>query len=139
MRVLRDRKGAAAAEFALVSLLLMTMIFGTFQYGSLLFTYVAMEDAARNAARALAVCAISTESDAIAQARPTLPSWIAAGNFTFSLPATADANDVAFQISVPSSKATILSLVPMPEMLTTSVTMRYEPLSYAPGSCLSGA
>ena len=51
----RGDDGAAAVEFALVSLLLLTLLFGIIQYGYFFFQSTAAESAAREGARAAAV------------------------------------------------------------------------------------
>jgi hypothetical protein len=55
--VMRDDRGAAAVEFALVSVLLFTLLFGIIQYGYLFFQYQAaaatVHDAARRAGTGL--------------------------------------------------------------------------------------
>ena len=50
-RLLRDRDGAAAVEFALVLPLLMTLVFGVFEFGMLWNSYQIITDAAREGAR----------------------------------------------------------------------------------------
>ncbi|MGH3990759.1 MAG: TadE/TadG family type IV pilus assembly protein, partial [Pseudonocardiaceae bacterium] len=50
-RALRSDSGAAAVEFALVSVLLFTLLFGTVQYGYFFFQATAAEHAAREGAR----------------------------------------------------------------------------------------
>ncbi len=54
-RALRSDSGAAAVEFALVSVLLFTLLFGTVQYGYFFFQATAAEHAAREGAREAAV------------------------------------------------------------------------------------
>lgn len=51
----RGTSGAAAIEFALVLPLLLTVMFGVVSFGSIAFTNSRMENAARDAARVLAV------------------------------------------------------------------------------------
>ncbi len=51
----RSDSGAAAVEFALVSVLLLTLIFGIIQYGYFFFQSTAAESAAREGAREAAV------------------------------------------------------------------------------------
>ena len=50
-RFRRDDQGAAAVEFALVSVLLFTLLFGIIQYGFLFFQYQAAASTAHEAAR----------------------------------------------------------------------------------------
>jgi Flp pilus assembly protein TadG len=51
----RDDAGAAAVEFALVSVVLFTLVFGVLQYGMLFFQLQAVSHAAREGARLAAV------------------------------------------------------------------------------------
>jgi hypothetical protein len=68
------RSGATAAEFALVMPLLFTLLIGTLEFGVLLFTYSAMQMAAGNAARRIAVNSanVGAAGTIITQA---LPGW----------------------------------------------------------------
>jgi hypothetical protein len=69
-----NRSGATAAEFALVMPLLFTLLIGTLEFGVLLFTYSAMQMAAGNAARRIAVNSanVGAAGTIITQA---LPGW----------------------------------------------------------------
>lgn len=50
MRVLRDKTGAVAVEFAVLVPLLLILIFGAFAYGSVMYQQMLLEDAVRTAA-----------------------------------------------------------------------------------------
>lgn len=116
----RDRRGAAAAEFALIVPLLALFLFAIIQFGLLLFTYGSMLNSARTAARDLAF-GLSSEADAQASAEALLVPW-AAGAATI----TADADDSGLarvQISVPSATAGIVRFVPVPGTLDVDVAM----------------
>ena len=72
------RGGASAAEFALVIPLLVTFLFGSIQYGVMMFTYNLMQDAARDTARGMAVCSIQPGAE-VAHAQAGLPAFLPVG------------------------------------------------------------
>lgn len=76
-RLSRDRRAAAAMEFALVLPLFLLMMCGTLQYGVLFYTWNVALNGARNAARALAVGRVD-ESGAEAMMIAALPPWVTA-------------------------------------------------------------
>ena len=125
--LLRDRRGAAAVEMALLLPLLTMMVCGTVQYGVLMVTYNSMLNSARNGARALAVGSAS-ESAVAASAMASLPSWVPAAAWTVTPKDTAKTgtNQVITEISIPSSKATVLPFMPMPDTLDVRVVMLKE-------------
>ena len=59
LRRRRQDRGAAAVEFALISVILFTLIFGTVQYGLYFWSLQSGSQAAREAARQAAVGALS--------------------------------------------------------------------------------
>lgn len=61
-RIFRCRKGVAALEFALISLPLLMIVFGTFEFGRLLWTQQALENAAIAGARCMGILAASCSS-----------------------------------------------------------------------------
>lgn len=124
--------GASAAEFALVLPILLLLVLGTLQAGMMMFSYNVMVSAARDAARAMAVCTIDT-GGARAQSLASKPPWLADADWQTT--ATTGA-DVTMAISVDAAKAAILSYVPFGiGTLTANVTMRKEPLAFGGGSC----
>lgn len=62
VRTRSDQGGAAAVEFALVSGILFTLIFGTIQYGLYFWSLQSGAQAAREAARQAAVASPATQS-----------------------------------------------------------------------------
>lgn len=54
-RLARDRRGSMAVEFALITPVLLAMLLGMTEFGVLLYTKLEMTDAARSAARELAI------------------------------------------------------------------------------------
>lgn len=79
-RLRGDRSGAAAVEFALVLPLLMTLVFGVFEFGLLWNTYQVVTDAAREGARRAVIAnpmyanspdsVFGTVTSAVRRARP---------------------------------------------------------------------
>lgn len=120
------RRGAAAAEFALVLPLLLMMMFGGLQYGSLFFAQNSLQTAARNGARALASGAVSA-GDVQTAVRGDLPGWIAPGDVVVNA-GPLGADQVRVRISVPAARAAVVRLVPMPETIEASVVMQQETL-----------
>ncbi|NEX92714.1 TadE family protein [Caulobacter sp. 17J65-9] len=126
MRIGRDERGAALVEFSLVAPLLFGLTFGVIQYGLLLYTYNNMLNAARETAREISIGAIPA-ADAKTFAEPMLVGWPAPWTVAADPKVTINGADhVRMTISVPSSKAAILNLIPMPQTLTAEVVMRME-------------
>lgn len=72
-RCLRDDRGAALVEFAIVSVLLITLVFGIIEFGMLMKDYLTVNQAAREGARAAALGATTTViKDHIVTAAPTI-------------------------------------------------------------------
>ena len=115
----RRRSGAVAAEFALIVPLLATLMFGVLQFGFAIYTYNAMETAARTGARQIAFGTNTAAAEAATRA--ALPDWVAGAATVTSV-----ANDDGYTrliVSVPGSTAALLSLVPMPETFRAEVAM----------------
>lgn len=113
------RSGAVAAEFALIVPLLATLLFGVLQFGFAIYTYSAMETAARTGARQIAFG--TNTATAEAATRAALPGWVAGAATVSSI-----ANDDGYTrliVTVPGSTAALLSLVPMPETFRAEVAM----------------
>ena len=106
----RDRGGASAVEFALVAPLLIGLLLGIIQYGSLFLVQTRMTDAARDTARRLAVGDLTNESDAEDYALAQLADWSATFTATAVLPAAGD-SDVSVIIAVPMAEAALINLV----------------------------
>ncbi len=131
----RSRSGAAAAEFAFVLPVLLLLMFGTFQTGLLMFSYNKMINAARDTARAMAVCTITDSTTATNQVLKNLPAWVPASGWTIT---PTFGSDVSVSVSVDPRKAAVISYVPFSfGTLTAAVTMRKEPLAFGAGSCTS--
>lgn len=126
----RDRRGAAAAEFALVVPVMMGLLFGTFEYGIAFFSFTAAQSAARDVTRQVAINTMLVGS-AEAAIKARLPAW-ARQNATVSISQSAAANPAAnvytVVVSMPMSAATPLqffSKVANP-ILRTELRMKQE-------------
>ncbi len=109
---------------ALLLPLMTVMIFGTLQYGVLMYTYNSMLNTARNSARSLAVGS-ATETEVATSAKANLPGWVPKAEWTITPQdtGTTKTNQVTTEISVSSSKATVLPLLPMPAKIGVRVVM----------------
>lgn len=76
-RVLRDRRGAAAVEFALIMPILLLLVFGIISYGYMLSFRQAISQAAAEGARAAAVAQRDADQqpDALAAMNEALESY----------------------------------------------------------------
>jgi Flp pilus assembly protein TadG len=106
----RDRRGASAVEFALVAPLLISLLLGIVQYGSLFLLQTRMNDAARDTARRLAVGDLATETEAEEYAVSRLADWSATFAATAELPDPGE-HDVRVRITVPMAEAALINLV----------------------------
>ncbi len=132
----KDESGANAVEFALVVPVLLLLILGIIQLGIILFTYNNMVQAAREAARVLAVRTASlTEATAVVNAQ------LGFSGLTFTVtpcappPATTNcgapldpAKDVSVTVSVPLAEASLINYQGFFSTgdLEATVTMRKE-------------
>ncbi len=119
-----DRRGTAAAEFALLLPVLTVLLFGTFQYGMIYYTYNVMLNTARNGARALAVGS-STEAQVKIDAAASLPTWVPkeSWNIVAKDVGSTLTDKVQTTISVLASQAVKLRFAPMPDTLQATVVM----------------
>ena len=132
-KALACRSGAAAAEFALLLPLLMTIMMGTLQVGMMMYSYNLMVATARDTARAMAVCTITTDTGAKTNMYPNLPPWVPQGSWIID---TVFGPDVSVRVRVDITKASILSYIPFSiGQLDTYVQMKKEPLAFGGGSC----
>ncbi len=138
--LLKDKSGANAVEFAIVTPVLLLIVLGIIQFGMILFTYNNMVQAAREAARTLAVQeTTATEAQQIALNQigfSGLPFTITAcepvvvtpPHGPACAPPLNPASDVSVMITVPLSEATIVDILGLFSTgdLQATVTMRKE-------------
>lgn len=88
-RILKDGKGAAALEFAVIALPLFIMIAGMIETGVLAFTSAVTEAATREAARQVRTGNVQNATDAMARFRTEfcqgLPATFNCGSFYFDV------------------------------------------------------
>jgi Flp pilus assembly pilin Flp len=106
----QDQRGASAVEFALVVPLLIGLLLGIIQYGSLFFVQTRMTDTARDTARRLAVGDFASVPEAVSYAEAQLADWSADFTATAALPEPPE-HDVIVTITVPMADAALINLV----------------------------
>lgn len=74
-RLRRRREGAVVAEFALITPVFFSLIFGGLEYGSIVYAMSSMQLAANVAARDIAVNNLS-QAEAEARIAPYIPGWM---------------------------------------------------------------
>ncbi len=117
--------GAAMIEFALVLPVMLMLFLGMIAWGYTLTVTDNMYDAARQAARELAV-GTSNEAQAVASAAAMLAAWPAAFTITAQDIGTTGTEDVRVTITVDNAMSDLISVVPTLPQLNASVTMRKE-------------
>jgi len=139
--LLKDENGAPMVEFALVLPVLLLIFFGIIQFGFIMFTYNNMVQAAREAARTLAVQ--ETNVTEVQQVALNQMGFFSGLTFTITAcepvvmtpphgPACAPpldpASDVSVKITVPFSEAAIVDILGFFSTgdLEATVTMRKE-------------
>jgi len=110
--------------------LLTTMLFGSFEYGSVIYSYSAMQFGANRVARTVAVNRM-TNAQAQTQVRNYLPVWVrndVVVSVSQTAPTDASSNLVRVRLSVPARNATPLSMLTrvVPWQLTANVAMKQE-------------
>lgn len=129
-RLMGDRRGAAAAEFALIVPVLTTMIIGSLEFSSIFFSYSAMQSAARDVTRQVAVNTI-VEGAAEAAVRARLPVWMREEvdvDISQTTPADITTNVIQMRVEIPAVSATPLKLFTKSTdwTLATQVEMKQE-------------
>jgi len=110
--------------------LLTSMLFGAFEYGSVIYSYSAMQFGANRVARTVAVNRMTNEQAQTA-VRNYLPGWVrddVSVSVTQTAPADANSNLVRVQLSVPANNATPLAMLTriVPWQLTANIAMKQE-------------
>jgi len=105
-----DEGGASAVEFALVSPLLVGLLLGVIEYGSLAMVQMRMNDTARDTARRLAVRDLKSETEGEQFALERLSDWPAAFRAQVTLPKFPE-RDIEVVIRVSMVDAAMLNIV----------------------------
>ncbi len=111
-KVIRSRSGSVAAEFALVTPIFFSLLFGALEYGSIGYSMSSMQQAANVVARDVAVNSLTQEQAESRLARH-LPSWLDGKvnlQLTESHPGEPRINTVSVRLEVPASSATPISI-----------------------------
>lgn len=122
--------GAAGVEFALIVPVFVIIVTGLIQFGAILFLQNNMTNAAREAARSLAVGQISTQSQAQDVVDQTLVNW--GVNFTVTTtnpdPNNPNDNQYTVLITAPMSDAAIIDYLGIfgGKTLSASAAVREE-------------
>ncbi len=140
-------EGAAALEFALVSVLLFTLLFGILQFSMLFFQMQAASSTARDAARLAAVgidsCTdygTAIEQDAKDNQLPTDASWHLSARFTDASGSSGGSAPQWVSVSVTFSPTDFhFPFLPFPGDLTRTARARVEDVGQVTTSCESSS
>jgi Flp pilus assembly protein TadG len=111
-KLMGNRSGSAAAEFALILPVLTSMIFGALEFSSIFFSYSALQSAARDVTRQVAINTIDA-GEAEDAVRERLPAWMredVAVRVTQTTPADITTNVIQMTAEVPAASATPLRI-----------------------------
>lgn len=126
----RSEEGATAVEFAFVLPVLLMIVAGIIQFGAVFFLQNNMSNAAREAARALAVGSIASTTESKALVEQKLIDWGVNFDIQTTMPNPADPNDTDFTvvITAPLSEAAIFDYLGVFEggTLRAAASMREE-------------
>lgn len=127
-RVSRRDDGSSAVEFALVLPLFLLLLFGTVDFGFILYTQSVMQDAAREATRRMAVDSTVTETQGKTIAQTYLAGWPLTFTVNAHRPPTSCATCVQVIVTIPAANAALLGdpFNIFSGTLTAQVTMRQE-------------
>lgn len=112
-RVLSCRRGAVAIEGAIILPILVLLVIGVMEYGILLFTFMTLQSATREVARAASVN-FTAVGEVPADLRARLPSWSrshATITVTQSAAGSPATNVITVTATIPSSAATPIHLL----------------------------
>lgn len=119
--------GASAVEFAFVAPVLLMVLTGILQFGAIFFLQGNMANAAREAARALAVGSIETATEAETLVGQNLVNWGVTFSVNTTIPVAPD-TDYTVVVTAPLSEAAIFDYLGVLEggTLRASASMRGE-------------
>jgi Flp pilus assembly protein TadG len=126
----RCRSGAAASEMSLILPLITTMIFAILEYGTVIYSYSAMQFGANRVARTVSVNRM-TNAEAQDAALELLPVWLQSHvsiSVTQSAPIDPSSNLVRVQLSAAAEDATPIAILTrvVPWQLNANVAMKQE-------------
>ena len=101
-RLIRNRRGAATVELALATPVLLLILFGIFQFSFLFFIQTHMVNAAREAARRMAVADLTT-----AQGEIVAESLLLIVGEPYTVNAIENADSVAVVIEIPVADVSV--------------------------------
>ncbi len=128
-RIWRRTEGSSAVEFALVLPLFLLLMFGAADFEFVVYTQSVMFNAAREAARRMAVDSTHTVAQAQSDAQSILNTWpIATYTINPQRPAPTCADCVKVTVSLPMNQAALLGdpFNMFSGTITAQVTMRQE-------------
>ncbi|ACA20188.1 TadE family protein [Methylobacterium sp. 4-46] len=128
-----DERGATAAEFAVVAPILIALVMGSIEFGSIMYTLGTTEFATNDAARQLATNRI-TASQVAGIIALRLPSWAQASAAVTISQSSTDPNKNQYTVTtnVPLSSATptqFFSLIYGTKSFNCTAVMQQEPTS----------
>jgi Flp pilus assembly protein TadG len=131
--LLTDQKGVSAIEFALIGPVFVAIIMGGIEFGSIMYTYAAVEFVTNDITRQLATNRI-TQKDAQSAIPARLPRWAqAAATVTVTASsATPTANLYTISTSVPlvnATPSTFFATIYASRSMKITATMQQEPTS----------
>ncbi len=124
----RGRDGAAAVEFAFIAPILLLLLSGIVQFGSIMFLENHRTNVARETSRRVAVGELA-EADAESSAQQPLVNWGVTYDVDVDLVDVGGGNqDIVVTISLPMSEAALMDVLGVFQSgnLTAAVTMRQE-------------
>lgn len=126
----RHQDGAAVVEFALVVIMVITLLFGLIEMGRVLFQWNTAADATRRGARTAAIAAVGDTATVLAEMRLVMPELTAAdvaieysidGNFPGATCVRGTCRFVRVRVSQTFAPAVFFlpTTIPMPPFSTT--------------------
>lgn len=132
----RKARGAAVVEFAVVTPLLITILFGIMEYGHVFMVRQTMVTAAREGCRIAVLQTTTVPYTQVTDRIDELMHSAGVTNFTVEMTHATQQNPVeAIRISAPMSDVSLLGgyILPQGEDMVVSCSMRKEGVSAPPG------
>jgi Flp pilus assembly protein TadG len=124
-----NRRGAIAAEFAMVAPLLFVTMFAIIEYGFVFYGYSAMQFGANAVARSIAVNKLKT-NNAQTSLNSYLPRWMGRATVVVqkSVPTDASRSWVQLRVTAPASSTTPIKIftTAIPWTLSADVAVKQE-------------